>query len=144
MTISQFMTDDHRRCDEVFADAEAAVDQGDWETAAKVTNEFLDAMESHFRMEEDVLFPALENKTGMAMGATQVMRQEHDQMRELINERRIAEEEKEEDHCQAASETLMILMQQHNMKEEGIVYPMSDEQLSEETPDLMEKMKGVA
>lgn len=144
MTISQFMTDDHRRCDEVFADAEAAVDQGDWETAAKVTNEFLDAMESHFRMEEDVLFPALENKTGMTMGPTQVMRQEHDQMRELFNQMRFALEAQEEDDFLGVSETLLITMQQHNMKEEGIVYPMSDEQLSEETPGLMEKMKGVA
>jgi hemerythrin-like domain-containing protein len=143
MTISQFMTDDHRRCDEVFADAEAAVDQGDWETAATVANEFLDAMEAHFRMEEEVLFPALENKTGMTDGPTQVMRQEHEQMRVLFNQMRLALEIQEEDDFLGTSETLLITMQQHNMKEEGIVYPMSDEQLAAETPELMEQMKGV-
>lgn len=143
-SISEFMTDDHRRCDDVFAAAEAAVDQGNWEEAAKVTNEFLDAMEAHFRMEEEVLFPALENKTGMTMGPTQVMRQEHEQMRELFNQMRYALEAQEEDDFLGVSETLLITMQQHNMKEEGIVYPMSDEQLSEESSNLMDQMKGVA
>ena len=143
-SISKFMTHDHRRCDDVFAAAESAVDQGNWDEAAKVTNEFLDAMEAHFRMEEEVLFPALENKTGMTMGPTQVMRQEHEQMRELFNQMRYALDAQAEDDFLGVSETLLITMQQHNMKEEGIVYPMSDEQLSEETPNVMEQMKSVA
>lgn len=142
-SISSYMTNDHRRCDDVFAEAESAVDQGNWEAAAKVTNEFLDAMEAHFRMEEEVLFPALENKTGMTMGPTMVMRQEHDQMRELFNQMRYALDAKEADDFLGVSETLLITMQQHNMKEEGIVYPMSDEQLSQESLDVLEQMKSV-
>lgn len=142
-TINEFMTQDHRRCDEVFASAEAEVDQGNWEEAAKITNGFLDSMEAHFRMEEQVLFPALENKTGMTMGPTQVMRQEHDQMRVLFDQMRYALDSQDEDEFLGSSETLLITMQQHNMKEEGIVYPMSDEQLTEENAQVLEQMKAV-
>ncbi len=142
-TINEFMTQDHRRCDEVFASAEAEVDQGNWEEAAKITNDFLDSMEAHFRMEEQVLFPALENKTGMTMGPTQVMRQEHDQMRVLFDQMRYALDSQDEDEFLGSSETLLITMQQHNMKEEGIVYPMSDEQLTEENAEVLEQMKAV-
>ena len=31
----------------------------------------------------------------------------------------------------------MIMMQQHNMKEENILYPMCDQHLAGETPELL-------
>ena len=52
--IKNAMTDDHRRCDSIFA------------------------------VKEDLLFPAFESASGMTMGTTQVMRDEHIQMRVLI------------------------------------------------------------
>nr|NIV33236.1 hemerythrin domain-containing protein [Anaerolineae bacterium] len=58
--ISQFMSDDHRRCDVQFTQAENAADQGDMSTAKAAFNEFVTAMERHFAMEEQELFPAFE------------------------------------------------------------------------------------
>ncbi|MCB1667672.1 MAG: hemerythrin domain-containing protein [Porticoccaceae bacterium] len=140
-SISDFMTDNHRHCDNMFAAAEQAANQEHWEEAKRATKEFLNEMELHFLMEENVLFPALEEKTGMTMGPTQVMRLEHGQMRELFEQMQQALDSKSKDDFLGASETLLITMQQHNMKEEGIVYPMSDEQFSEKSADVLEQMK---
>lgn len=139
--ISNFMTDNHRHCDNMFAIAEQAASQENWEKATIATKEFLDEMEHHFLMEENVLFPSLEEKTGMTMGPTQVMRMEHEQMRNLFEQMRQALSAQSKDEFLGASETLLITMQQHNMKEEGILYPMSDEQFAEKSSDIVEQMK---
>ena len=41
-------------------------------------------------------------------------------------------------------ETMMILMQQHNVKEEGILYPMADQHLASYREELIERMDGFA
>jgi len=76
-----FFEGDHRRCDALWSQVEGAVDAGADEGAA--WRAFADAMERHFQMEEEVLFPRLEERTGMPPGAgpTAVMRAEHAQMR---------------------------------------------------------------
>ena len=39
---------------------------------------------------------------------------------------------------------VMILMQQHNVKEEGILYPMVDQHLASYREELIERMDAVA
>jgi hemerythrin-like domain-containing protein len=130
-TINEFMTRDHRRCDELMAAAEDAVNTQDWATAENLTEAFQAAIEHHFDMEEQVLFPAFEQQTGIVQGPTMMMRSEHQQMRGLLFQLKDALERQEEEDFLDTTETLLVMMQQHNMKEEGILYPMSDEQLSD-------------
>ena len=59
-----------------------------------------------------------------------IMKSEHRQMRGLMAQLQHAMERRDESEYLDTSETLLIMMQQHNMKEEGMLYPMSDEQLS--------------
>ncbi|TRZ68118.1 MAG: hemerythrin domain-containing protein, partial [Rhodocyclaceae bacterium] len=40
------------------------------------------------------------------------------------------------------AETLLILMQQHNMKEENILYPMCDQALAAQVEQLSERISG--
>ena len=49
----------------------------------------------HFDAEEAILFPAFEAHTGMSMGPTRVMRNEHDQMRELLDAAKKALDERD-------------------------------------------------
>jgi hemerythrin-like domain-containing protein len=129
-TINEFMTRDHRRCDELMAEAEASANSNDWDKTQQLTDEFLAAMEHHFNMEETVLFPAFEQQTGIIQGPTMIMRSEHQQMRNLMSQLKDALDRQAEDDFLDTTETLLIMMQQHNMKEEGMLYPMSDEQLN--------------
>lgn len=142
MTIRSFMTEDHRHCDDLFAEAEQAVGQNNLEAARAAYEHFRIAVLAHFASEEKTLFPTFEAKTGMTMGPTQVMRMEHQQMRSLLEEAWLALAEGDVDGYVGQAETLLIMMQQHNMKEEGILYPMCDQHLAAETPELVARLES--
>jgi len=88
-----------------------------------------------------VLFPEFEGRTGIFMGPTQVMRMEHAQARELIERMERALEEKKEKEFFAIGDTFMILIQQHNLKEEQILYPMCDQHL--DPSEIVQKMENL-
>ncbi len=141
-SIKDFLSNDHSRCDELFALMEEAA-SSNIADAKSVFMEFKDATERHFQMEERIMFEEFEQKTGMAQGPTAVMRHEHTQMRNLLNQMREALEQNNQDRFFGSSETLMILMQQHNMKEEQMLYTMAQQRLSAEAPRIVEMMKSM-
>ena len=99
------------------------------------------AMEHHLTVEETILFPAFEQKTGMTGGPTMIMREEHKQMRDLFLQLQFALDGKAGGEFLDTTETLLMLMQQHNMKEEGILYPMSDQHLGGEAQQVLTRMQ---
>ncbi|TXG99517.1 MAG: hemerythrin domain-containing protein [Rhodocyclaceae bacterium] len=140
-TIRSFMTDDHRRCDDLFAEAEQAIGKGNLEAAQAAFGHFRTAVLAHFASEEKTLFPSFEAKTGMSMGPTQVMRMEHEQMRALFNDAADALKAGDSEEYLGIADTLLIMMQQHNMKEENILYPMCDQHLSSELAPLLKRLE---
>ena len=142
-TVSHFLTADHRCCDELFATAEAAAQQEDWVECERDFHSFHSAMKNHFMMEEQVLFPQLEELAGQAMGPVQVMRMEHEQMRDLFEQMEEFVAQKDRDGYLGASETLLTFMQQHNIKEEQILYAMADSVLGDTSPEVVQHMEKV-
>lgn len=134
--LRDLMTDDHRHCDDLFAAAEKAATGKQWDAASAAFARFRAAVEAHLAAEEQTLFPAFEVATGMTMGPTRVMRMEHEQIRELMGDAARALGDRLGDAYAGYAETLLIMMQQHNMKEENILYPMCDEQLAGEAAAL--------
>jgi len=144
MIISHYMTTEHRTCDDLFARAEASAAAGDWEKTDKDFLEFANETLLHFKKEEEELFPVYEAKTGSADGPTQVMRFEHDQVRGLIGKMAEAVENKDKDAYLSLAESMMILLQQHNMKEEQMLYAMCDRVFEPELKeDTLKTMKGM-
>ncbi len=137
---SQVLPDHHRHCDELFAAAEDAALSGDWAAAAPAFARFNGQMTAHFDAEETLLFPAFEAATGMSTGPTRMMRQEHDQMRGLLAQLAAACAANDSQDYGGTAETLLMLMQQHNMKEENILYPMCDQSLGDEAERLGAKI----
>jgi iron-sulfur cluster repair protein YtfE (RIC family) len=133
---SQVLPDHHRHCDALFVAAEEAAQSGDWEAATSAFGRFHGQMQAHFEAEEGVLFPAFEAATGMTEGPTQVMRYEHEQMRSLLAQLLSAVAARDGEGYAGAAETLLMLMQQHNMKEENILYPMCKQVLGDEEERL--------
>ncbi|MCP5279861.1 MAG: hemerythrin domain-containing protein [Thiobacillus sp.] len=140
--ISQYLTDDHEHCDALFAEAENAVAKSDWPQAGELFQAFRNDTLRHFTREEEVVFPAFENRTGMSGGPTFVMREEHDQMRDTFTAMDQALEKKDAQGYLGLSETLLMLMRQHNMKEENILYPMLDQALAGEAESLLAGMEA--
>ncbi len=128
-TIPDYMTQKHRHCDEIFTQAESAVAKNNWLEANKQWSIFTNELELHLQAEENILFPQFEQATGMTAGPTQVMRGEHQQMRGLVDDLNEALNVENKDKFLGLSETLMVLMQQHNMKEEMMLYPMCQQQI---------------
>ena len=137
---TQVLPDHHRHCDDLFVAAEESAQRGDWAAAAPAFERFQDQMKAHFAAEEDLLFPAFEAATGMTGGPTQMMRHEHEQMRSLLSQLALACQARDGESYAGVAETLLMLMQQHNMKEENILYPMCDRALGAEAQHLGEKI----
>ena len=142
-SITEYLSDDHQRCDELFAIAEGAAADDDWSATQLRLDAFLDAMRHHFAMEEEVLFPTFEERTGMTMGPTQVMRMEHQQMRQLFDALALACNAQDQDGFLGQAETLLILMQQHNFKEEQMLYQMADDALEDQLDSVIDRLNAV-
>ena len=142
-TLLEFMQIHHGQCDQLYADGENSLLDEQMEEGVGQITTFLSEMERHFLMEETVLFPTFEDISGMRQGPTQVMRMEHQQMRSLLARMSDAVTRMDRDEILEVGETLLILMQQHNMKEEGILYPMVDQHLAPYRQELMDRMNNV-
>lgn len=141
--ILEFLRDDHRRCDAAFADAESEAIKGDFVAALKAFEAFKKETLHHFAMEEEVLFPAFEQRSGMTGGPTQVMRIEHEQVRGLMERMRAALAENDKNAFMGQAESMMILLQQHNMKEEQMLYPACDQTLQDDAALVVDEMKAL-
>ncbi|MCP4041809.1 MAG: hemerythrin domain-containing protein [Gammaproteobacteria bacterium] len=141
-TISGFMMAEHRRCDELLGGVEDRISAGEWDGAQSEFSGFKQAMEQHFTMEESVMFPSFEARTGSSAGPTQVMRMEHEQVHSLLADMVNAIGAKDQDASLGVSETLLIIIQQHNSKEEQILYPMVDRMLGNEAQEIIARMQA--
>jgi len=141
--ILEFMASEHEKCDEQFAAAEQQVSKKQWEQADAGFDAFHTAMERHFKMEEDVLFVHLERVMGGGVGPVAVMKMEHGQMRDLMGELAARLKARDTDGYLGAAETLLVLMQQHNMKEEQILYPMAERALASGQEQIVGEMENV-
>ncbi|HHC71322.1 MAG TPA: hemerythrin domain-containing protein [Thiotrichales bacterium] len=128
-SIKDFLTREHRACDEHLGAAEAAAERGDTEAARSHFLLLKRDIEHHFRSEEEALFPLLEAKAGAYSGPTNVMRSEHSQIRALLDDMEEALGTANANLFLDLSDTLMVMVQQHNMKEEQVLYPLADQVL---------------
>lgn len=139
--LSQFFSEHHRACDAAWAEAETAASKKNLPEARAAFTRFAELTRLHFRWEEDVIFPAFEDATGMhGVGPTMVMRHEHRQVRGLLDELQRAAEAGNLDALLDHGDTLLMLLQQHNAKEEGMLYPMADQALGDRWPDLAKQL----
>lgn len=141
-TIAEFMTAGHKACDDKFALAEKSALANNWSEADNAFKAFHNATAQHFRIEEEVLFPALLSAGGPA-GPVQVMRMEHAQMNGLFEQMAATLVRKDAQKYGGLSETLLVVMQQHNLKEEQILYAIADHVLASELESLLGRMQAV-
>jgi hemerythrin-like domain-containing protein len=126
-TLTDCMSIHHRYCDDLYASAEEAALAGRWDACRAATGGFAAAVAAHFGAEESTLFPRCQAANPVAQGPVSVMLGEHQLMRELLAELERAAADRDADAWLASGDTLVILMQQHNLKEERILYPLCDQ-----------------
>ncbi len=140
--LAGFFMQDHRDCDARWAKLEELLDGGDTDATAQAWQEFDDSMRRHLAMEEDILFPAFDSRSGMGGGGpTAMMRMEHQQMRGLLDQIGAAMSSGDTEEALDLGDTLLMLIQQHNVKEEGMLYPMAENMLFDEWAALAEQLE---
>jgi iron-sulfur cluster repair protein YtfE (RIC family) len=143
-TITSFLTEDHRHADGLFNAASEAVSRGALQEGERQLAFFRTALESHMRIEEDVLFPAFEQATGMTSGPTAVMRQEHQQMLGALDNMSEACVNGDAKRFESIATSFLHVLNMHSMKEEQVLYPMCDRVLQDVTADdLRERLEAL-
>lgn len=140
--ITDSFTADHHRCDLLLAEAERQLAGGDWTASGEAVASLVDAMEHHFTLEEGALFPELARVFKVAENPIEVMVGEHAQMRALFADLARAVADRDRANGQGILETLHFLVQQHNYKEEGVLYPMADGALPERGAAIADQLAG--
>lgn len=141
MDLAQVMTEDHRRCDALFATIEEALATGSFPATQAAFELFGSAMTRHFRIEEELLFPEFEARVGATGGPSFVMRREHVQFNAAMAALGAAIAAHDADECLGLFDSLLVILQQHNFKEERMLYPMIDRALAADVPRLVAQIE---
>jgi uncharacterized protein (DUF2249 family)/hemerythrin superfamily protein len=136
--VTEALAWDHDRLDALLARVFEERARSSYETARHLWHGFEFGLRRHIRFEEQVLFPELEERTGMPRGAgpTAVMRAEHRDIEMLLEGIRGTV-----GVPGSAAETLRAelvrVLGEHNEKEEQVLYPGTDNLLTREESDAL-------
>ncbi len=141
--INEALSWDHDRLDALEAAAFQKRAEGDLQSARDNYAAFAAGLRRHIAFEEQVLFPAFEEATGMppAAGPTAVMREEHREIEALIGriEAGIADSAAPVEELRRS---LHDVLGEHNLKEEQVLYPTTDQLLGTDKADrLVERIQ---
>jgi len=129
-TVHDALSWDHDRLDALEDGAFAAHNRGEASEAQVLYSAFAFGLRRHIRFEEEILFPEFEIWAGdSTMGPTAVMRQEHQEILSLLARLEGAWKEAPT-QVESFRQSLRALLADHNLKEEEIVYPVTDRVLS--------------
>ena len=137
-TVNDALSWDHDRLDELERRAFAARDRSDLAEARSLYALFAFGLRRHIRFEDELLFPEFEAKAGFSprMGPTAVMRDEHREILQLLG--RIEEGMGDGgSSVDSLRHGLHSVLGNHNLKEEHIVYPGTDQALTSAERDAL-------
>ena len=86
-----------------------------------------EVLEEHARIEDEILFPALESHLGRQAGPLAVMDAEHEEIRHLL-----AEVAQGDDDVDAMVSRFIDLAREHFAKEDQVLFPLAEQLLGEE------------
>ena len=141
--VREFLGEDHRRLDAILRHAAVLAHAGSFVDSRASFAEFRCGLERHIEIEEQILFPWFEKETGTSGGPTAIMRLEHLEIRRLMNT--IGGSLRAEDLASLleAIRGFTNLLEEHNAKEEDVLYPMADRALDDdrERNEIVQRMQ---
>ena len=117
------LAEHHRRCDALFAAAREAAASARPQVLVARVGELREALLSHFRYEEEHVFPLYEQASGLE-GATEWLCAQHDDMRGMLWLLGTISPEAERDRYQAELAALQAAFDAHAADEEKRMYPV--------------------
>jgi hemerythrin-like domain-containing protein len=117
-TVTEYLSWDHDRLEAILEATRRAVDEGRFADARAVYRGFDEGLDRHIRIEEELLFPVFEARSGIVNGPTDVMRAEHQAIRIALTMMREALEASDPVRFDTGLKYLQSVLPDHNAKEE--------------------------
>lgn len=143
-SVTLYLQSDHERLDAIVPEVVRLANGGSFVEARRRFGEFVCGLGWHIDVEEQVVFPAFEEMTGMTRGPTAVMRNEHVGIRERMQRVTAALEAGDAPSTIATLGELTAALGAHNAKEEQVLYPMTDRALgsADAREELVRQIEG--
>lgn len=144
-SVTGYLQADHVRLDALAEATERLIKAGAFAEARATFDEFVCGLDWHINAEERVLFPAFEAAANTPQGPTTVMRGEHVEIRAHMQRLTAALVAENLGAAEDALHALTGLLATHNMKEERMLYPMTDRALgsAKAQEDLVRRIEVV-
>lgn len=142
-TVSSYLAADHDRLDGILIEVVKMVQDGEVERAEAHFRDFDEGLRRHIKIEEEMLFPAFEAAVG-ARGPIHVMLMEHQSILAHLGAMRGALDVGDGDGFMSEQRELLHVLGDHNLKEERVLYPMTDQRMPAAARDeLVKRMRAV-
>ncbi len=129
-SVTRYLSWDHDRLDGLLGEVTRRVEGGLLAQARSLFTAFDEGLRRHIRIEEQILFPIFEARTGMKNGGpTVVMRTEHRTIEVELTRMRQALEVGDASEYGTGIANLHGVLGPHNLKEENVLYPTTDDLL---------------
>ena len=125
-SVTSYLAWDHDCLDEALRSVSGAVKGGRFEEASARYERFESALMRHLRIEEELIFPVFEARSGMASGPTDVLRDEHRHVRQAVDVMRRGLRSRDAGAYEDGVRFFDSVLPDHNAKEEHILYPTLD------------------
>jgi iron-sulfur cluster repair protein YtfE (RIC family) len=129
-SVTAYLSWDHRRLEAGLEEADLRVAGARWPEAAAGHAAYQRNLDRHIQLEEEIVFPVFEARSGIVDGPTAVMRDEHRCLRRAVSMMGAAIAVEDAAAYAEARSFLDSVLPGHEAKEERILYPMVDRLLA--------------
>jgi hypothetical protein len=140
---SNWLVHDHHRYDAALDECEIAAGAGEWKEAIALFRSFLDELELHMRMEDEVVYPTVEQATGDPHGEIAELREEHEDLVRLLRDIGIILRTRDYDHFLESLVPLHRAMNKHNRHEEEVFRRVAHHSLFAQREDVLNRLRAV-
>jgi hemerythrin-like domain-containing protein len=127
---------DHQRVRDLFSQYEAA---DNVESKRTLADQVFTELEMHAQLEENVFYPAVNEETDEGPELVKESLSEHETVKNLIQELRGMAHDT--DAFDAKFQELMDNVEHHVAEEEAAMFPLAEEELSEDLDEMMAEMQ---
>lgn len=138
-SIEEAFSHDHRRLEQALEASIAHVRAGRWDDAANAFAVFRRGIERHMEVEEQILFPAVENGTETPL--TAILRKGHRDLRVFFDELDDVLQARDAAEYARIAASMKALLERHDEKEETELYPAAQARLGTEALKVVARLE---
>lgn len=135
---------DHRKHDEALEECMIAADASDWKTAVALFNSFVEDLQLHMRMEDEVLYPLLRQESDDAHESLALLGYEHDDIARLLRDLALVIKRRDFDHFEESLTPLHKAMVEHNDHEEIVFMSLGTESILLRREEIIARLEAMS